>query len=386
MMEIKIAIFWFFWACAGAMLYVYFIYPAIVFIFSRVRKTVVAKAEYEPSVTVVITAYNEENAIGEKLENTLSLDYPSEKIEILVASDASSDSTDEIVAKYSHQGIKLIRQEERLGKTSAQNRAVDAASGEIILFSDATTVYEADVLKKITPSFSDGSVGCVAGRLIYRDPGDSAIGSGAKSYWNYESLLRQWESDACSLIGTSGCLYAVRRSAYVPMYPEACSDFLIATILYRQGLRTVYEPAAVCIEETNRDSSKEFKMRVRVIAQTFTDLWRNRDMMNPFKSGFFAVELFSHKLLRYCMPLFLAGIFISSAFLSFSSLPFLCIFILQVAFYATAILGSLLAEDGGMTRILTLPYYFVLTNLASVVGFYKFLKGDRFAYWEPIRS
>ena len=166
-------------------------------------------------------------------------------------------------------------------------------------------------MRQILPNFADETVGCVAGKLVYVDDSRSNVGKGARSYWNYETFLKESESRACSLIGASGCLYAVRRSAYEPMYPEACSDFLICTIVYRQGLRSVYEPNAVCTEETNRQADKEMRMRVRVISQTFTDLWRNREMLNPFKSGFFAVELISHKVLRYAVPLFLALIFLT---------------------------------------------------------------------------
>lgn len=375
-----------FWISAGAIFYVYIGYPALVFVLSRIFRRQANQAKFEPSVSVIITAYNEERDIAKKIENTLGIDYPKEKLEIIVASDCSTDGTDEIVQGYAGQNVRLIRQDRRLGKTSAQNMAVREATGDIILFSDATTMYETDVLKQMLPNFADDSVGCVAGSLIYRDPSDSNVGSGARSYWNYESSLRQWESEACSLIGASGCLYAVRRSAYVPMYPEACSDFLIATVVYRQGLRTVFEPTAICVEETNRDSRKEFQMRVRVIAQTFTDLWRNRDMLNPFKAGFFAIELFSHKLLRYALPLFFLGTFASSGILASSSSIFLALFIFELLFAIAAGLGAVLDRNRVKAGALSLPFYFFLANGASIVGLYKFLKGERYAHWEPIRS
>jgi cellulose synthase/poly-beta-1,6-N-acetylglucosamine synthase-like glycosyltransferase len=200
--------------------------------------------------------------------------------------------------------VRLFRQEGRVGKTITQNNAVEQATGEIILFSDATTMYQPDVLRRMLPNFADKTIGCVAGKLVYVDDSRSNVGKGAKSYWSYETFIKESESRACSLIGASGCLYAVRKSAYKPMYAEACSDFLIATKIYEQGLRSVYEPTAICTEETNRKAGKELQMRVRVISQTFNDLWRNRRMLNPFHGGFFAVELFSHKLLRYAAPLF----------------------------------------------------------------------------------
>src|SRR5438105_7093259 len=259
--------------------YAYAGYPVLIFILSRLFHRPVHKAEITPKVSLIITAYNEERDIAAKLENTLALDYPADKLEIIVASDCSTDRTDEIARSFARRGVRLHRQAERLGKTAAQNEAVALARGEIILFSDATTLYREDVLRAMLPNFADESVGCVAGRLIYVDPTASGVGRGAKSYWGYETFLKTHESRACSLIGASGCLYAVRRAAYVPMYHEACSDFLIATVMVEQGLRAVYEPDAVCTEETNRRADKELRMRVRVIKQTFTDLWRHRAMM-----------------------------------------------------------------------------------------------------------
>ncbi len=375
-----------FWTSVAALFYGYVGYPLLVYLLSLARPRKVVKGAITPLVTVLITAYNEERDLRAKLENTLLIDYPPEKLEILVASDCSIDRTDEIVKEYRTRGVKLHRQTERLGKTSAQNAAVEKACGEIILFSDATTMYQPNVLTEMLPNFADESVGCVAGRLIYVDDSKSNVGRGAQSYWNYETFLKKSESLACSLIGASGCLYAVRKSAYRPMYPEACSDFLICTVIYQQNLRSIYEPNAVCTEETNRRTDQEFQMRVRVISQTFTDLWRNRRMLNPFRSGFFAVQLVSHKVLRYAVPIFLVALFIASATLAFRSNAYAIIFILQAIFYLTAAAGRLFEKTGKSLGVFAIPHYFVLTNAASFVAFYKFLSGERYARWEPIRE
>ena len=375
-----------FWLSVTALVYVYVGYPLLVYLVSLVFPKKVKRASIQPNVTILITAYNEEKAIREKLQNTINIFYPRNKLEILVASDGSTDKTDEIVTEFSKYGVKLFRQEGRVGKTVTQNNAVEQATGEIILFSDATTKYPMFLLDEILPSFADESVGCVAGKLIYVDASDSGVGKGAKSYWSYETFLKQAESRACSLIGASGCLYAVRKSAYRPMYAEACSDFLICTVVYEQGLRSVYEPRAVCTEVTNNKTDKEMRMRVRVISQTFTDLWRNRRMMNPFHSGFFAVELFSHKLLRYAVPLFLLSTFVSTAVLMRHSWFFDFMFWAQIAFYLLALIGWAYEKAGSPRGIMAIPHYFVLANLASVLGFYKFLRGERYAAWEPIRE
>jgi len=373
-----------FWLSAAALFYTYAGYPILLALVSAIRPRQVKRGDVESTISVIITAYNEERDLAAKLENTLALDYPRELLEIVVASDCSTDRTDEIVGEFANQGVRLHRQEKRLGKTAAQNAAVEKATGEIILFSDATSLYQPDALKAVMPSFADATVGCVAGRLIYVDPAETHIGRGARSYWNYESFLKRHESRACSLIGASGCLYAVRKSAYVPLYHEACSDFIIATKMVEQGLRAVYEPNAVCTEETNRRSDKEMKMRVRIIAQTFTDLWRHAAMMNPFKSGFYAIQLLSHKVMRYLVPFFLMAIFAASAVLAGSQV-YRVFFLAQVVCYGFAALAWVLEKAGIRVRLFAIPQYFVLANIASLLAMYQFARGERYAHWEPIR-
>lgn len=375
-----------FWFAVAALLYTYAAYPVLVTLVSVLRPRRLKRGPYQPTVSVIITAYNEERDIAGKLENTLALDYPKELLEIIVASDCSSDQTDEIVRSFEARGVQLYRQPQRLGKTTAQNAAVERATGEILLFSDATTMYQPGVLRAMMPNFADETVGCVAGRLIYVDPSGSTVGHGNVSYWNYETFVKKHESRACSLIGASGCMYAVRRSAYLPLYPEAHGDFLIATKMVQQGLRTVFERDAVCTEETNRRVSNELSMRVRVITQTFNDLWRHRAMLNPFRSGFFAVQLFSHKVMRYLVPFFLVLTFATSAALVTTSLLYRLAFAIQVIGYVCAALSAALERVGIRSRMLALPQYFVLANLASVLALYKLVRGERYARWEPIRE
>lgn len=375
-----------FWSSAGVLFYVYVGYPLLVYIVSVLAPREVMSAAIEPSVTVLITAFNEERDIRQKLENTLAIDYPADKLEIIVASDGSTDRTDEIVREFEPRGVKLFRMEGRAGKTATQNRAVEVAAGEIILFSDATTIYRPDVLYNLLPPFADESVGCVAGRLVYVDEENTSVGKGATSYWSYETFLKVRESQACSLIGASGCLYAVRKSAYEAMYPEACSDFLVCIKIFRRGLRSVFAPEAVCSEQTNLNADQELQMRVRVIAQTFTDLWRNRDMLNPLKSGFFAVELFSHKVLRYFVPVLLALILVMSVVLMRTSPFYLIALSCQLAFYIAALAGWIIERRGRRLSLLAMPLYFTLANLASALGFLQFIRGERYARWEPIRE
>ena len=376
-----------FWASAAALAYTYAGYPLLVWAVSRLRPRALARGACEPTVSVVVTAYNEERDLAAKLANTLALDYDPRKLEVIVASDCSTDRTDEIARSFAARGVRLHRQPERLGKTAAQNAAVELARGEVVLFSDATTLYEPDVLRAMVPNFADPSVGCVAGHLVYVDPARTGTGRGARSYWGYETFLRRHESRACSLIGAPGCLYAVRRAAYVPLYHEACSDFIIATKMVEQGLRAVYEPRAVCTEETNSRAGKEFGMRVRIIAQTLTDLWRHRAMLNPLRGGFYAVQLLSHKVMRYLAPFFLIVCFASSLLLAPGSRFWAAVAAAQLGFYATAAAVMRLEKFGVRPpRLLALPQYFVLANAAALVAFYKFARGERYARWEPIRE
>jgi cellulose synthase/poly-beta-1,6-N-acetylglucosamine synthase-like glycosyltransferase len=346
----------------------------------------VRRAAHTPSVSVIIAAYNEERDLAAKLENTLALDYPKELMEVIVTSDCSTDRTDDIARGFAPRGVRLHRQPERYGKTAAQNAAVELARGEVLLFSDATTLYRPDVLRVMMPAFADPSVGCVTGRVAYVDAEASSVGHGTRSYWGYEFLLKKHESLVSSLIGVCGCMYAVRRSAYVPLYHEACSDFVIAPKMVEQGLRAVYEPDAVCTEETNRRADKELMTRVRIAAQTFADLWRNRAMMNPARSGFFAVQLISHKVMRYLAPLFLIAVFAASALLAPGSLFFKAVLAAQLCFYGAAAAAWALERAGVHSRLLALPQYFILGNLAALIAFFKFLRGERYVRWEPIRQ
>jgi cellulose synthase/poly-beta-1,6-N-acetylglucosamine synthase-like glycosyltransferase len=375
-----------FWLSVAAVGYAYVGYPLLLSLLSKIRPKPVHSAEWTPSVSVIIAAYNEERDLAAKLENTLALDYPKSQLEIIVTSDCSSDRTDEIAKSFASRGVRLHRQPERHGKTAAQNAAVEIARGEIIIFSDATTHYQPDIVRLLTPAFADPSVGCATGRVIYQDVKESSVGAGTQSYWNYEFFLKRHESNVCSLIGVCGCMYAVRKSAYVPLYNDACSDFIIATTMVEQGLRAVYVPEAVCMEEPNRQAKRELAARVRIISQTFADLWRNRSVLNPFRSGFYAVQLWSHKIMRYLVPVFLIAIFITTGFLTPRNAFYAALFVAQVAFYFAALVSALLERLGLSIRLLALPQYFVITNLASLIAFVKFVTGESYTRWEPHRE
>src|SRR5215468_9730712 len=323
----------------AVMTFIYVGYPALMLALSFLFRRPVRRADITPRVSVIIAAYNEELDIEAKLKNTLALDYPRERMEIIVASDCSTDRTDEIVRSFRMQGVILYRQPDRFGKTVAQNRAVEVSSGEILVFSDATTMYEPDAIRKIVRSFADPEVGCVAGQLIYMDASSSAVGKGCRSYWGYEKFLKRCESRIGTLIGVSGCMYAVRRICHARLANDMIDDFVIATEIHLQGLRTVYEPEAIAVEDTNRRAKDEFRMRVRVIKQTLSALRRYRHALNPFRHKMFAFQMIAHKVLRYAIPIPLIAALGASGW-GGSSVDWLRFaFIGQLALYGAAIAG-----------------------------------------------
>jgi cellulose synthase/poly-beta-1,6-N-acetylglucosamine synthase-like glycosyltransferase len=373
-------------AAVAMIAFIYAGYPALMFALSLILKRPVRRDDITPRVSVIIAAYNEERDIGAKLKNTLALDYPRDRMEIIVASDCSTDQTDEIVRGFSAQGVILRQQPERFGKTVAQNRAVKASSGEILVFSDATTMWEPDAVRKIVRSFADPEVGCVAGQLVYANASSSGVGEGCRSYWEYEKFLKRCESRAGSLVGVSGCLYAVRRICHARLANDMIDDFVIATEIHLQGLRTVYDPEAIAVEYTNCRARDEFRMRVRVIKQTLSALHRYRHTLNPFRHRMFAFQMIAHKALRYAAPFPLLAALIASGLGSGSVVWLRFAFIGQLALYGAAFAGLVGERRKVKLRLLAPPYYFALANAASLVAFFKALCGETYVVWEPVRD
>lgn len=375
-----------FFIALGLAAYAYVGYPLLVLALSRSWPRPVRAANITPRISLIIAAHNEQATIAQKIENCLELDYPPDNIQIIVASDCSDDATETIAARYASRGVLVHRSPDRLGKSVVQNCAVKAATGEILVFSDATTIYRRDALKEIVKPFADPEVGCVAGQLIYVRDEQTAAAVGCHSYWSYEKFLRNSESRLGSLIGVSGCLYAVRRSSYARIALDMSSDFVIASEMHRQGLRTVYQPSAIAVEKTNVRGHDEFRMRVRVIEQTMSAIHLYRDLLNPFTHGMFAVQLISHKILRYSIPALMIVILAATAALAASSPVFALLLALQVAFYLIALVGWFCERAGVRLGALGLPYYLVLGNAATLVAFVKFLRGEAHVVWEPVRD
>ena len=376
-----------FWACSSALLYVYVLYPLLVRALAARFGHPVRRGDMLPTVTIVVTVFNEEKSMRAKFANLAGLNYPRELVDILVASDASTDSTEQIAANYDPRHVRVLRVEGRLGKTACQNAAAAAASGEVIAFTDATTRLHPDALKHIVEKFEDPKVGCVGGRLIYVTDCENVTGRGGEMYWSYELRLRAAESSLGSLIGVSGCLYAVRRNAYRPIHPTLISDFVIAMIMREQGLRTVLAPDATCFETTLEKGDLELSMRVRVAIRSLNALIRERRFLNPFRYGLFSWQLWSHKVLRYASPLLWLGALAANLVLVRETPypAYLVLLVGQAALLAAGIIGFLLQGRRRELGMFGRPYYFLLTNVAALIATLRYVRGERMVTWKPIR-
>jgi cellulose synthase/poly-beta-1,6-N-acetylglucosamine synthase-like glycosyltransferase len=373
-----------FWTCSVLLLYLYVLYPPLVrWLASRFGKAVV-RGPVLPTITVIVTVYNEEKSILAKLSNLANLDYPPSLLNVLVASDGSSDRTEELVGGYDQQRVSVLRVEGRLGKTACQNAAAAVATRDVLIFTDATTELDAGAARRLVENLADPTVGCVAGRLVYVTRGENATGRGGEAYWDYEVALRAAESAFGSLIGVSGCLYAVRRSAYRPIDPALISDFVIAMKMREQGLRTVLAPEAICYEETLSQGGHELAMRVRVALRSLNALVRQRRFLNPFRYGRFSWQLWSHKGLRYASPLLWLAALITNVTLARHA-GYLLLLVGQITIIAAGVVGFALQSRRPTLGIFGRPYYLLLTNIASLVATVRYLKGERMVTWTPLR-
>ena len=372
-----------FWVAAGFVGYIYLGYPLMVFVGAALRGRRVAKRSQEPSVTILIAAFNEVAHIGETLDNALTLDYDARKLQIIVVSDGSTDGTDEVVRRYADRGVMLLRQEPRNGKTAALNSAVPHATGEVLVFADANSLYDKAALRHLASNFADASVGYVTGKLGYRNRDGSMTGDGCSLYMRYENFIRNCESDLGSLVGVNGGIDAVRRSLYVPMKPDDLPDLVLPLLVVARGFRVVYEPKALLSEEANGSARDEYRMRVRVSLRAIWTLADMRSMLSVRRHGFYAVQLLSHKALRYVAFAFFVSAFASAALLWPVGQIYRIAFVAQVLFALLAWLGFLAERRGMKVRILSVPFYFVLVNVAALQACIKFARRQRHRVWSP---
>lgn len=371
-----------FWLAAVGSIYSYFLYP-LTLLLLPVRRKWMASSVYElPSVTLIITAHNEEHRIVEKIKNTLLVNYPSEKFEIIVASDASSDATDEIVKGYASRGVKLVRASERKGKEYAQWHAIQAARGDILVFSDVATQIPADGIRLIVKNFADLRIGAVSSEDRFISENGKVIGEGA--YVRYEMWLRRLESTCNSVIGLSGSFFAARRVVCKDWDINVPSDFNTALNSARQGYVAVSDPGVHGYYTDIKDTQREYQRKLRTVIRGITAIFVAPQVLNPFRFGLFSYQVWSHKILRWLVPWFLLLLLSTNIAIYHKHWIYSTSLILQVIFYGLAAAGFFVKSLRNVS-IVKLSFFFVQANMAIVHATVVFLLGKRMTMWEPSR-
>lgn len=355
-----------FWVSAFLVVYPYLVYPALLGLLRRVMPRPPRKASIEPTVSLLVAAYNEEDVIAAKIENSLALDYPAERLETVVASDGSSDATNAIAARYADgKRVRLIAFSPNRGKLAALNDVIPQLTGEIVVFSDASSMLTPESLRILVRSFADPEVGAVSGSYLVRNPARAALGKQEDFYWRFETALKAAEGELNSTLGAHGALYAIRRELYP--FPERGvinDDFVIPLRIVARGYRAVYEPGAVAVEEAHE--MEGFRRRVRITSGNIQQLSELPRLLMPLR----AMPLFffvSHKAMRLLVPPAMVVCFIANLFLLQSPL-YRLLFAGQVAFYTLAVSGAAFALR---PRLLRLPYYFSMVNAALIVALFE---------------
>lgn len=373
-----------FWLCLGLLAYVYAGYPLCVFALARLFPARTLRGEPTPLVSVIVSAYNEERHLAAKLAGLLRLDYPPDRLEIIVGSDGSTDATNDIARGFAPQGVRLLAFERNRGKTAVQNDCVRQAAGEVLVFMDAASFNPPEALKALVAKFADPCVGAVAGRIVYRESSGHLVGQGQTTYWSYEDFLKRQESRLGSLIGVDGPLYAVRSELYVPLGTEVITDLITPLLVSAAGYRVVYEPAAIAYEEATATSGQEFRTRRRVVARGILGLLRHPDLLNPLRHPLLAFQIVSHKVLRWLAGVFFAGLVLASCALR-DQLFYGAVFYVLLGFCLLALTGWL-APRGRCAWLCLIPYYFLLVNVSAVCGLGDTLLGKHFVSWQPVRT
>jgi cellulose synthase/poly-beta-1,6-N-acetylglucosamine synthase-like glycosyltransferase len=382
-----------FWICFSLIVYTYFIYPLVLFacyalaqlrtdlrylLGRRERRVSPVDGEELPSVAFVIAAYNEEQNLRQKITNLREVDYPSGKLKIVIVSDGSTDATNEILAAVTDSNFEIVELSQRGGKASALNVAVSRASSELLIFSDASTLFAPDAVRKLVRHFSDSSVGVVCGALRFQANAESQQTEGV--YWKYESMIRLMEGRLGATLTASGAIYALRREAWLPLAPgTVLDDFVVPVNARKQGYRVLYDPEAVALDFPPSSIKGEFARRVRLAVGSFRSLG---DFLRARLPGFTRFAFFSHKLMRWIVPQLLLGMLASNIFLLHHRF-YLVFFGLQVAFYLWAAAGYLFQERMRRVRFAMMGYFLLAMNLAFLVGLFRVLTRKE-ATWQRV--
>jgi cellulose synthase/poly-beta-1,6-N-acetylglucosamine synthase-like glycosyltransferase len=368
-----------FWICTFILYYIYDGYLRLLRLLPAFHHSENSSNTYDisPKVTVLVTVFNAEGVISDRIRNILDSDYQADKIEIIVASDGSDDRTDEIINTFGGERVRLFRPNKRIGKTDTQNRAIAWAKGEIVIFTDADTRFERTFLRRITSPFSDPQVGGVDGHLFFIKEERSGISKSQGFYWDYELKLRQLESRIGILAVASGACLAIRRDLFHPMGAEYGEDCIVPLDIVLQGYKIIHASDAIAFDQMEHKTEKEFQTRVRMTIRNLQGTFSKGLLLNPLRAPGYALALWSHKILRWFSPIFLILLTISSIYLIDRSNFFYFSSFLMLFFYASAFLGWIAERRGWRIPLANLVFSFVLANLGFLVGIIKAICGHR---------
>ncbi len=372
---------WVFWASVGLMAYTYVGYPAAIWLVAVVRPRQPLRGALRRPVTVVVVAHDEASRIEAKIENLLAQTYPADQLEVVVASDGSTDDTVRRARRYEPR-IRVVAFDERRGKPAVLNDVIRSARGDIVVLADARQQLDPDCVRQLVDGFADPQVGAVSGELVLvADPGQSAAGEGTAVYWGYEKLVRWAESRVDSTVGATGALYAIRRDLFEPIPPDTIlDDVLIPLQIARHGRRVLFEPAARAFDQRVKADRAEFVRKVRTIGGNFQLFFRERWTVNPFRNRLW-IQTISHKVLRLFLPVFWVGAFAGSLALAGRSWLYAVSLGAQIAFLAGAAFAYGVPPARRRVPGLVVPYAMCFLTWATVVGFVYFLTGRQRVTW-----
>jgi cellulose synthase/poly-beta-1,6-N-acetylglucosamine synthase-like glycosyltransferase len=366
----------------GIVLYTYVGYPLVLYLIGLFRAQRILRDElHTPRVILIISAHNEERIIRDKIENSLALDYPTDKLKIVVASDGSVDGTNDIVREYESRGVVLKAFERREGKSATLNRAVLGLDGDVLAFSDANAFYREDAIRMLVRNLAQDDIGCVVGKLVYVT-NHSYVGKGESLYWRYESFLNALESRIKSVLVGTGTIFAVRRELFFPLAKDVANDFQLPAEVASRGYGVVFDGDAIAYEKSSVFFREEFARKRRIIVRGLTGF---KALRGNFGGPFRIFQFISRKLIRWCVGPLMPALYAANLLLLADPI-FRALFVLQSAFYILALVGALLRRGGVQSKILFIPFYFVMVNAASVAAIVTYLGGDRLSSWEKAET
>jgi cellulose synthase/poly-beta-1,6-N-acetylglucosamine synthase-like glycosyltransferase len=378
--------------CGAGTLYAYLVFPAIAALLTKASRARVPGREERrsqalPEVTVIIPAYNEERSLDAKIRNVLATDYPAERLEVFVVSDASTDRTDDIARSFADRGVRLLVQERRSGKTAGLNRVMPLSRGQIVVFTDANAMYSPSTIPTLVSYFAQPHIGLVTGYTRYVDPDGKDLADTTNAYTSLEHIIKRAESRWGCCVGADGAIFAMRRSLFRPLRNDDINDLVLPLGVIEQGYACVLAADAYCTEQPGSSLDSEYRRQSRITNRTLRALWRHLGLLNPIRYGRFSFFLFSHKVVRFLVPIFLVSAFIALALLARVHPVYLAAAALVTLGVAAALAVSRLRRPWtAPARLLSTMGVFLTINAAVLEGWWTFLRGRREVVWQHDRS